>query len=353
MVKKLETDILIIGAGLTGLTLGYLLQEAGKKFILVEATNRIGGRIKTVGFETPLPIEMGATWFGSQHQMLKQLMNNLNVASFPQAIGDKAIYEAISTSPPYLASLPPNPDPTMRITGGTMRLIKALAEIIDFSNIRLNTKINQLDFSGLAINAFTEVEEIKAQKVISTIPPHLLYKTIQFNPALSSNIISVLKNTHTWMGESIKIALSYDDPFWRSVGSSGTIFSNVGPIPEMYDHSNYEDDHYALMGFLNGGYHFISKEERLEKILKQLQKYYGAQVKSFISYHEEVWNQNKACFAPYETQVLPHQNNGHELFKNPLYDKRFLIAGTETSSHFPGYMEGAVASAKFAFQFLK
>lgn len=39
------------------------------------------------------------------------------------------------------------------------------------------------------------------------------------------------------MGESIKVGLTYATPFWREK-SSETIFSNVGPIPEMYDYSN-------------------------------------------------------------------------------------------------------------------
>ena len=39
------------------------------------------------------------------------------------------------------------------------------------------------------------------------------------------------------MGESIKVGLTYATPLEREK-SSETIFSNVGPIPEMYDHSN-------------------------------------------------------------------------------------------------------------------
>lgn len=39
------------------------------------------------------------------------------------------------------------------------------------------------------------------------------------------------------MGESIKVGLTYTTPFWREK-SSETIFSNVGPIPEIYDHSS-------------------------------------------------------------------------------------------------------------------
>ena len=84
------------------------------------------------------------------------------------------------------------------------------------------------------------------------------------------------------MSYSIKISLTYSVPFWRSENSSGTIVSNVGPIPEMYDHSNVEDNRFGLKGFLSGAYFGVTKQERLALILKQLEKYYGPQVHDFI-----------------------------------------------------------------------
>ncbi len=38
---------IIVGAGVAGLTAAYYLQKADKDYILIEATNRVGGRIKT------------------------------------------------------------------------------------------------------------------------------------------------------------------------------------------------------------------------------------------------------------------------------------------------------------------
>lgn len=43
-----ETEIIIIGGGLTGLTLGYYLKKAGKDFLIVEQQNRTGGVINTI-----------------------------------------------------------------------------------------------------------------------------------------------------------------------------------------------------------------------------------------------------------------------------------------------------------------
>ena len=40
--------IIIVGAGLSGLLTGYLLKKEGIPFKILEARNRIGGRINTV-----------------------------------------------------------------------------------------------------------------------------------------------------------------------------------------------------------------------------------------------------------------------------------------------------------------
>lgn len=47
-MKVSKPDIIIIGAGLTGLTTAYYLRKAGKKVLLIEQHNRPGGVIRTI-----------------------------------------------------------------------------------------------------------------------------------------------------------------------------------------------------------------------------------------------------------------------------------------------------------------
>ncbi len=345
-----ETEVVIIGAGLSGLTAAYALRQSGRAVRVLESRDRYGGRIHTLGYENNTPVEMGATWLGSQHHTLIRLLEELEIATFEQVIGDKAIYEAISTSPHYLASLPPNPEPSLRIKQGTYCLIDKLVDLVGSDNISLNQRVQEIKRTEKSVLVRTTDLEISADKVIVTLPPNLMSHSIQFYPALPSELVDIANQTHTWMGESIKVALRYDQPFWRTDELSGTIISNVGPIPEMYDHSNVEDNSYALMGFLNGNYHNVTKTDRLKLILAQLRKYFGNKADRYTEYCEEVWRNEHDTFRPYKSHVLPHQNNGHLLYDESYYDGRLILAGTETSKVYPGYMEGAVYSGLAAAQ---
>ena len=78
----MSVDVIIIGAGLSGLTTAYELKKAGVSFRILEARDRCGGRILTL-YGLP-PVEMGATWFGQKHIHLKALLEELEISSFVQ-----------------------------------------------------------------------------------------------------------------------------------------------------------------------------------------------------------------------------------------------------------------------------
>src|SRR5437667_2081056 len=56
-----ETSVLIVGAGIAGLAAGDMLSAEGLPVVVLEARERIGGRIHTIqSLRGSIPIELGA-----------------------------------------------------------------------------------------------------------------------------------------------------------------------------------------------------------------------------------------------------------------------------------------------------
>ncbi|HEX6983674.1 MAG TPA: NAD(P)/FAD-dependent oxidoreductase [Balneolaceae bacterium] len=344
-------NIVIIGGGFSGLLIAYLLQKEGVTSQVIEARNRLGGRIYTLRSDDNPPIEMGATWLGKKHHHLLDLLDDLDIDICEQYMGNKGYYEPMSVSPPQLVDLPPNEEPSYRITEGTDSLIQTLADNLDQCQVHLNQAVRTIRKTDTTLEVQTESDLFKADFAISTLPPKLLVDSVDFSPSLPNELTDIASQTHTWMAESIKVALTFEEPFWRNSNSSGTIFSNVGPVSEMYDHSS--NNHYALKGFMSNAYHMVSRERRKQLVLEQLRRFYGRKVDSYLSYRELVWENEPFTYSNYEQPIIPHQHNGHSIFQEPFLDKRLLIAGSETAIEFPGYMDGVVESAQRTVRQLK
>jgi monoamine oxidase len=88
--------IIIVGAGIAGLVSGMLLKEAGHEVVLLEARNRLGGRIYTYrGFAGGMYGEFGAMRFPKQHKLAAYLINDrfkLRTRIFPMFDADTFIY---------------------------------------------------------------------------------------------------------------------------------------------------------------------------------------------------------------------------------------------------------------------
>ena len=334
--------IIIVGAGLSGLLTANLLQKEGISFKILEARNRVGGRINTIYRTGEAPLEMGATWFTKDHFNLIKLIEELNIKYFEQFTESRVHYQPSSTFPAQIVEIPNN-STSYRISGGTSNLINTLVQNLESKDILLNQVVTQITFNENSILVKAE-KDFEANKVILALPPKLWANHVKFEPELPENLMKIARQTQTWMEDSIKVALTFTKPFWEEQNLPRTLFSNVGPVTELYDHCDFKNSKFALCGFINSSFKQFSAEERKELVINQLKTIFGIRISEFLHYEECVWSEEQETFQDSKSDLFPHQNNGNPVFSNSLFDDRLIISSTESASNFPGYMEGAVLS---------
>jgi monoamine oxidase len=87
--------VIIIGAGFAGLAAAYKLFQKKIDFVILEARNRIGGRVfsYTMDEKEKLIIELGAEWVGESHERLQNLCNEFGLELQDNKLETDLIYK--------------------------------------------------------------------------------------------------------------------------------------------------------------------------------------------------------------------------------------------------------------------
>jgi len=79
------TDVIVLGAGLAGLYAAMLLEEQGFRVTVLEASDHVGGRVRTRKFGDHLH-ELGASDIGVMYARVLDMMARMNLERVPSAI---------------------------------------------------------------------------------------------------------------------------------------------------------------------------------------------------------------------------------------------------------------------------
>jgi monoamine oxidase len=109
-------DVVVVGAGLAGLSAARALTAAGRRVVVLEARDRVGGRT----LNHPLPgghvADLGGTWIGPTQNAVAALAAELGLATFAQVDDGDAVYYRDGVRTTYPSGGPTGgapPDPTI------------------------------------------------------------------------------------------------------------------------------------------------------------------------------------------------------------------------------------------------
>lgn len=108
---KRDSDVIIVGAGLAGLSAARALVDAGVTVTVLEARERVGGRTwsRAVADGERARIDLGGQWIGPRHRRMAKLAAELGAATFPTYCDGRKVMDlggAISAYKNTIPSLP-------------------------------------------------------------------------------------------------------------------------------------------------------------------------------------------------------------------------------------------------------
>lgn len=91
MPAQRDTEVAVVGAGYAGLTAAAAIADAGRDVLVLEARDRVGGRVWTMDVRG-VPLDLGGMWVGADHLRFRALLDRLAIATYPTPASGSAAW---------------------------------------------------------------------------------------------------------------------------------------------------------------------------------------------------------------------------------------------------------------------
>lgn len=434
-------DVVVIGAGPSGLTAARRLHEAGRDVVVLEARDRVGGRTWTVEAADGTLVDLGGQWVGPSQHHLRGLLDEFGLATEPTPVAGRSTLVLPDRHVTYTGTIPrlsvlallelqralwdldartvradvgavtprtqaweamtlagwlrdrgvrPEVDAIVRtamrvvfgleaeeisllravqyaraaggvmalvdtaggaqdarVVGGMQQVSRRLAEPLG-ERVRLEHPVAAVRVQRHWVTVVTEPgHRLEARDVVVAVPPRLAARW-DWSPDLPT-ARRVWAEAHV-MGTTLKTQLLYDRPFWRDRGASGEVVWADGPLDVAFDNTTGRGGA-GLVAFATGdrgrALAAVPPPDRRRVVLDALASVLGedARAPRHVVDHDwdtEAYSGGCPVASPSPASRVPVG------FDPTRPDGRVTWAGTETSTVWRGYVDGAVAAGQRA-----
>lgn len=337
-------EVVVIGAGAAGLHAATIFDQNSISFIVLEARDRIGGRLLSLDVGDGR-VDLGATWFWANEQRITTLVGTCGFPSFAQHINGDMMYQPDTGASQRMQGNQLG-TPSGRLAAGMQSVPELLAARLPSDSIRLSTEVTSVQPDNDQLIVTTANSSWTAQHVVVAVPPALSMARIDFGNHMSDHVANVARATPVWMGSTVKVVAVYERPIWRDDGLAGSAFSYRGPLREIHDMSGPDGSPAALFGFCGLAPGAPAPTER--EVVAQLTELFGAAASEPTKVLVMDWRAEEFTSPPNVEGLTNYQTYGHPAFQEPALGGRLHWASTETSTVAPGHIEGALTAAERA-----
>jgi monoamine oxidase len=123
-------DVVVVGAGLAGLSAATAIRDAGRSVLVLEAQRRVGGRNLDHVLGPGKVVELGGEWTGPGQDRVQALARSLGVAMFPTYSKGNSVYYSGGQLHTYSGDIPPaNPVALVELETAIVKFNKMSASV--------------------------------------------------------------------------------------------------------------------------------------------------------------------------------------------------------------------------------
>ena len=345
--------VIIIGAGAGGLSSGYLLNQLGVDFEILEASSTFGGRMRTNTDFANFPIPLGAEWLHTDPKVFLEIVNNDSISVNVNTVGYNEEVDTVGHWEDGKLTIHRLKDSDRKFVNSTWfdffeeYIVPSVAQKIVYDTVALS-----IDYSNNQIVINTQNGQYVADKVIISVPLKILQDgDISFIPELPNDKLDAINSATIWDG--FKAFIEFSNKFYHTA-TSFDIRPEEDGQKLYYDASYGQNTAANILGLFTVGkpaqdYISRSGDTLKEFILSELDQIYSNQASpNYIKHITQNWNDEPFIRAGYLTD---HEDwRRVRKLSESVLDKIYFAGGPYTSGNDWVSVHAAAQSAKDAIE---